>query len=82
MTLLLHLPPETEARLRERAAREGRPEEEIALRALVKDLEGTEVPATRRRSILDFEGVGRHNPIGKDAQEYINEMRDEWDRRP
>lgn len=34
----------------------------------------------QKRDILEFVGVGRHNPIGLDAQEYINQMRDEWDR--
>jgi len=82
MTLVLHLSPETEARLRERAIREGRSEEEIALRAVENLLEAGEAPPKRRRNILEFEGVGRHNPVGRDAQEYVNEMRDEWDRRP
>ena len=80
MTLVLHLPPDTEARLRERAAREGRPEEEIALNAVERLLEAPEAPPKRLRNALEFEGVGRHNPVGKDAQEYVNEMRDEWDR--
>jgi len=33
-------------------------------------------------SLLDFEGLDPHDPIGMDAQEYVDEMRDEWDRRP
>jgi hypothetical protein len=80
MTLVLHLPPETEAKLREHAAREGRPEEEIVLDAVENLLGTVEAPLTPRRSILDFRGVGKHNPVGKDPQEYVNEMRDEWDR--
>lgn len=36
----------------------------------------------RRRSILEFEGVGADNLIGMDAQEYVNELRREWDHRP
>ena len=44
MTLVLHLPPAIEARLRERAAREGRPAEEIALSAVEKLLESAEPP--------------------------------------
>ena len=82
MTLVLHLPPAMEAKLRERASREGRAEEEIALNAVEKLLEAVEPAPRRRRSILEFRGVGKHNPIGKDAQEYVNEMRDEWDREP
>jgi hypothetical protein len=33
-------------------------------------------------SVLDFYGAAAHNPIGMDAQEYVNQMRDEWDHRP
>ena len=36
---------------------------------------------SRKRSLLEFEGLGKHNPTGMDAQEYVNEMRSEWDRR-
>lgn len=82
MTLVLHLPPDTEAKLRERAAREGRPEEEIVLHAVQKLLEAAEAPPKRLRNVLEFRGVGKHNPVGKDPQAYVNEMRDEWDRRP
>jgi hypothetical protein len=80
MTLVLHLSPATEAKLRERAAREGLPEEKIALSAVEQLLEATEPAPKRRRSILEFRGAGKHNAIGKDAQEYVSEMRDEWDR--
>ena len=82
MTLDLHLPPATEAKLREQAAREGLPEETIALNAVEKLLEAAEPAPKRHRSILEFRGAGKHNPIGKDAQVYVNEMRDEWDREP
>ena len=34
------------------------------------------------RNILELEGLGTDNPIGMDAQEYINELRKEWDHRP
>ena len=74
------MPPATEAKLRERAAHEGRPEEEIVLDAVEKLLGTAEAPPKSRRSVLDFRGVGKHNPVGKDPQEYVNEMRDEWDR--
>ena len=82
MSLLLHLPPAIEARLRERAACEGRPEEEIVLNAVEKLLDTADQAPKPLRSPLEFEGVGKNNPIGRDAQEYVNEMRDEWDRRP
>ncbi|MBZ0281626.1 MAG: hypothetical protein K8L97_12875 [Anaerolineae bacterium] len=33
----------------------------------------------KKYSILDFEGVGAHLYDGQDAQQRVNEMRDEWD---
>jgi len=38
-----------------------------------------------KRSVLEFEGVGTHareQREPQDAQEYINQMRSEWDHRP
>jgi hypothetical protein len=35
-----------------------------------------------KRSILDYEGVGRHNPVGMDAQEYVSQLRSDWDHHP
>lgn len=56
MTLILHLPPDTEAKLRERAAREGRPEEEIALNAVEQVLEAAEA-ATRGFTDEEFQAL-------------------------
>ena len=36
--------------------------------------------AAPKRSILDLEGVGAEIWRGIDAQEYVNQLRDEWDR--
>lgn len=36
----------------------------------------------KKYSILDFEGAGAHLYDGQDAQQHVNEMRDEWDNRP
>ena len=80
MTVVPKLSPAMKAKLRERAFREGFPEEEIVLRAVEKLLDSAEQPPKHRRSVLEFRGVCKHNSVGKDAQEYINEMRDEWDR--
>jgi hypothetical protein len=33
------------------------------------------------QSILDFEGVAKDSGVGMDAQEYVNQMRDEWEER-
>jgi hypothetical protein len=36
----------------------------------------------RSRSILEFEGIGERLQNGTDAQEYIDQLRNEWDERP
>jgi len=42
-------------------------------------ISASETPKTR--SILEFEGVGAEMWDGVDAQEYVNQLRDEWDER-
>jgi hypothetical protein len=37
---------------------------------------------TAKRSILELEGLGADLWEGIDAQEYVNELRKEWDHRP
>ena len=44
--------------------------------------EPTPEPQQKKRSILEFEGVGAEMWQGIDAQEYVNQLRDEWDERP
>ena len=34
------------------------------------------------RSIMEFRGVGKDSWDGTDAQEYVNQLRGEWDERP
>lgn len=36
----------------------------------------------KERSLLELEGLGEEIWEGIDAQEYVNRMRDEWDRQP
>ena len=36
----------------------------------------------RKRSILEFEGVGAELWEGVDAQDYVSDLRDEWDCQP
>ncbi len=43
------------------------------------DLAETEKP---KRSLLELEGLGKEIWEGIDAQEYVNELRNEWDHRP
>lgn len=35
-----------------------------------------------KRSLLELEGLGKEIWEGIDAQEYVNELRDEWEHRP
>ena len=42
--------------------------------------EANTTPA-RKHSILEFEGIGARFYDGIDAQDYVNQMRDEWDTR-
>ncbi len=35
-----------------------------------------------KRSIMELHGLGAEIWEGVDAQEYVNEMRDEWEQRP
>lgn len=35
-----------------------------------------------KHSVLEFAGAGASDPIGMDAQEYVNMLRAEWDHRP
>jgi hypothetical protein len=58
-------------------------EEQIYLLKLIADGLAAEITLQEEKthSVLEFEGAGAHNPIGMDAQEYINQVRDEWDDR-
>lgn len=61
------------------------PAERIRLIAMTaRDLapsapEGTEA---RERSLMELEGLGADLWQGVEAQEYVNELRKEWDHRP
>jgi hypothetical protein len=37
---------------------------------------------TPKHSILEFEGIAEHLRDEMDAQEYVNQLRSEWDDRP
>lgn len=49
---------------------------------IVDTLTDQEPPPSPKRSILEFEGVGAEIWKGIDAQEYVNQLRSEWDDRP
>jgi len=42
----------------------------------------TETQAPKKHSILEFAGRGAEMWDGVDAQEYVNQLRGEWDDRP
>ena len=46
-----------------------------------KDLSDDET-AKPKRSIMELHGLGKEIWQGIDAQEYVNELRNEWDHRP
>jgi hypothetical protein len=59
-------------------------EGQLYLLKLIADglVEATNEPDEDSHDLLEFEGVGEHNPVGMDAQKYVSKMRDEWDTRP
>ncbi len=50
------------------------------IKQLVDSLDES-VVENKKRSILEFEGVGAELWEGVDAQAYVSGLRDEWDRR-
>jgi hypothetical protein len=57
--------------------------EQLRLAALIlEELADHEQGGERQPSVLDLYGAGAHNPVGMDAQDYVNTMREEWDHRP
>ncbi|PJF25044.1 MAG: hypothetical protein CUN53_14775 [Phototrophicales bacterium] len=55
--------------------------ERAALIKQLLELEGEAASPRRRRSILEFEGVGAEMWANVDVQTYIDALRDEWDHR-
>jgi hypothetical protein len=49
------------------------------IRAIVDSLTEEKLPKTH--SIMELEGLGAELWAGIDVEQYINEMRDEWDHR-
>jgi hypothetical protein len=58
--------------------------ERLRLVAIIAHDLATTTVATepRQRSLLELEGLGADLWEGIDAQEYVNELRKEWDHRP
>jgi hypothetical protein len=57
-------------------------EERKALITVIVDSLTEPLATTRTRSILEFEGIGERLRDDIDPQEYINQLRSEWDHRP
>ena len=57
-------------------------EEKLRLVAMITSAlaQGAPRSATGKRNILELEGVGAEIWRGIDAQKYVNQLRDEWDR--
>lgn len=59
--------------------------ERLRLVALIADnlaIQSTELAEKPKRSIMELHGLGKEIWEGIDAQEYVNELRKEWDHRP
>lgn len=57
--------------------------ERLRLAALIlDDLADVDVGEAPEFGVLELYGAAADNPVGMDAQEYVNQMRDEWDHRP
>ncbi|MDQ2995680.1 MAG: hypothetical protein M3R61_01300 [Chloroflexota bacterium] len=52
------------------------------LARIAQDLAVADATAEPEQSLLDLEGLGAEIWQGIDAQQYVNALRDEWDRRP
>ncbi|MCI0387995.1 MAG: hypothetical protein MOB07_04410 [Acidobacteria bacterium] len=60
------------------------PAEQLRLVEIIAKEVASEVPDESRpkRSVLELKGLGAEIWEGIDAQEYVNELRREWDHRP
>jgi hypothetical protein len=68
----------------ERQIKELPPEEQLHLLILVAQglAMGKSDDQGKHHNVLEFAGAGASDPIGMDAQEYVNRLRMEWDNRP
>ena len=76
----IELKLETRQRLNRVAAKRGVPTSELVQAAVEKLLEAEEVAEKPKHSIMELHGIGKGTWEGVNVQDYINEMRDEWDK--
>jgi len=50
-------------------------------RKLLINILSDSIDEPKSHSILEFEGIGRGLLNGVDAQDYVNQLRDDWDER-
>ena len=84
--LEIELTPEMAKQLAEKAKQRGMEAKAYAQRAVLQALQ-EEAPQQRKHSIMELEGLGAElwkDETGAllDAQEYVNELRQEWNHRP
>lgn len=77
--LKIELTQEMQQRLQKRAAHQGQGAADYARSLLLKDL-GQQANENPNHSVMEFYGVGREALKDLGVQNYINEMRDEWER--
>ncbi|WP_446009824.1 hypothetical protein [Candidatus Electrothrix sp.] len=60
------------------------PAEQLKLISLISSnlVVESRIKSTKRRSLLELEGLGAELWQGVDAQSYVDELRDEWSDRP
>ena len=80
MIVTLALKPEVEERLRLHAKSQGLLLEDY-MEAVLERAAAESGNVPKSYSLLDLEGVGAELWQGIDAQEYIDQMRDEWEKR-
>ena len=76
----IELTPEIEQRLRGKAKRRGQSLPIYVQSILLKDLELREEELPKH-SIMELQGLGKEAWAVVNVQEYINELRSEWDHR-
>lgn len=84
--LEIELTPEMQQRLREKAKKRGLEEKAYVQTMVMRDLSQEEAEPPKH-SILELEGLGAEIWTDQkgallDAQEYVNDLRREWDHRP
>ena len=77
--LEIELTPEMAKRLAEKAQRRGLETKVYVQTMVMRDLSQEEAEQPKH-SIMELHGIGRGAWDGVDVQQYLNEMRDEWDK--